>query len=239
MVTGTEVLARACQRLSAKLIFISSCWTFGNRGEPPYAEDSPSCPVNYFGLLKTVGETLVRTLCDNYAITRLPGIQGINWSSPAYNLDVAEEGIGCGSMVNYFWYRLSRGLPVVVWSEYYNQFDNSIEASDLARLLLAVATQGHRGVFHCCGGDGVSRLEVAQIVAEEFGYDPALVRPARPEEMDARLLAGKLTSPRDTRLQFARSEARLGCRYPSFRDGVRKFRGYVKQLGQREVTVGG
>jgi dTDP-4-dehydrorhamnose reductase len=230
MVDGTEALARACRRSGAKLVFISSCWTFGNRGEPPYGEDHASCPVNYFGLLKTVGETLVRSLCDNYAIARLSGVQGINWSAPGFNLDQCEEGIGFGSLVNHFHHRLSRDLPVVVWSTHFNQFDNPIEATDLAELLLAIAAGDHQGVFHTCGRDSVSRLELALLVADTFGFDRTLVRAATAEEMDAARLAGKLTAPRDSRLQFARSEAQLGRSYPRLRDGLACFRGYVEQI---------
>ena len=236
MVDGTAALARACRRTGAKLVFISTCWTFGNRGEPPYAEDHPSCPVNYFGLLKTVGETWVRALCDNHAITRLSGVQGVNWSAPAFNLDQSEEGIGFGSLVNHFHYRLSRGLPVAVWSTHFNQLDNPIEASDLADLLLTIATGDHRGVFHTCGRDSVSRLELAQLTADAFGFDRSLVRAATPEEMDPGRLAGKLTAPRDSRLQFARSAARLGRPYPALWDGLSRFRGYVEEIQRGEAV---
>ena len=184
-------------------------------------------------MLKTVGETLVRSLCDNWAITRLPGVQGINWSAPGFNLDVSEEGIGFGSLANHYLYRLSRGLPVVVWGKYYNQFDNPIEASNLADMLLTVATQDHRGIFHVCGRTSVSRLELAQTVAEVFGYDQSLVRAATPEEMDVRLLEGKLTPPRDSRLRFARSEARLGQRYLELREGLSRLRRYVEEIQKK------
>jgi dTDP-4-dehydrorhamnose reductase len=230
MVDGTEVLARECQRIGAKLVFLSSCWTFGNRGDPPYSEDSSSCPANYFGLLKTVGETLVRSLCDNYAIARLSGIQGINWSAADFNLHHEKEGIGVGSLANYFWYRLSRSQPVVVWSERYSQFDNPIVASDLADMLLIIATGDHQGIFHTCGRDSVSRLELARLVAEVFEYDQSFVRPATPEEMDYSLLEGVLPAPSDSRLQFAESEARLGNPYPSLVDGLQEFRRQVEQV---------
>lgn len=232
MVISTEVLARACRRFGAKLVFISSCWTFGDRGNPPYAEDSPSCPVNYFGLLKTVGETLVRSICEDFAIARLPGVQGINWSSPDYNLEQSKEGIGFGSLANYFWYRLSRKLPIVVWSERYNQFDNPIVATDLAELLLTIAVDDHHGIYHVCGRDSVSRLELARLVAEVFEFDASLVRPATPEEMDMSLLEGVLLAPRDSRLQFSASEARLGRTYPRLRDGLLNFRWQVEQVRQ-------
>ena len=119
---------------------------------------------------------------------------------------------------------------MVVWSERHNQFDNPIVATDLADLLLTIATGDHQGTFHTCGRDSVSRLELAQLVAEVFDYDKSSIRPATPEEMDFSLLEGVLPAPRDTRLQFARSEARLGRPYPSLRDGLRKFRRQVEQV---------
>lgn len=233
MVGSTEVLARACQHMGAKLVFVSSCWVFGNRGEPPYAEDSPPCPANYFGLLKTVGETLVASLCDNFTIVRLPGVQGINWASSDLNLNQNEEGVGFGSLANYFRYRLLHGEPVVVWGEYFNQLDNPIVASDLADILLTIATQEQRGILHVCGRDSVSRLGLAQAVADVFGYDASLVRPASPEEMDVRRLAGKLTPPRDSRLQFARSEAMIGRSYPGLREGLTKFRRQLEEIEKK------
>ena len=122
---------------------------------------------------------------------------------------------------------------MAVWDHRYNQRDNPILASDLAELLLTVATGGHRGVFHLCGRDSVTRLELAQLVAETFGYDASLVRPATAAEMDERLLEGVLTAPRDTRMQFAASEQRLGRTFPALRDGLDAFRRQVEAIQAR------
>jgi dTDP-4-dehydrorhamnose reductase len=228
MVTATRVLAEVCREVGAKLIFVSSDWVFGNGGHPPYSEDSPPCPVNYFGFLKAVGETLVSSLCEDYAIARIAGVYGPNWSYPGY--EQKEEGPGFGWLPNYFVYRLSRGQPVTVWTEHLNLLANPSLASDVADALLTIAGQDQRGLFHCCGRDSVSRLELARAVAETFGYDVGLVRAASAQEMDAARLRGKLPPPRDSRLQVAGSEARLGRTNLGLREGLAEYRRQLEQI---------
>jgi dTDP-4-dehydrorhamnose reductase len=155
MVRGTRSLAEACRDVGAKLIFVSSDWVFGQAGpvarhrggQPPYAEDSPPCPVNYFGFLKAIGETLVSSLCQDYAVVRIAGVYGPNWSDPTYQ--PAEPGVGFGWLANSFVYRLSRGEAVAVWTDHVNLFANPSLASDIADALLAIAYQDQVGLFHC------------------------------------------------------------------------------------------
>lgn len=229
MVTSTEAMARECRALGARLVFASSCWCFGNNGRPPYSESSPPCPMMYFGLLKTVGETLVRSICENYAVTRFPGVQGINWSAQDYNLDYSTEGIGWGSLANYHYYRLSRGLPVVVWSEFYNQVDNPILAGDLASLLLHVAAGPWTGTYHLCGRNSITRMEMAQFVADTFGFDEGLIRMAAPDEMDPRQMEGKLPAPRDTRMRYSWTQKQLGVEIPGIRAGLARWKAEVEE----------
>lgn len=231
MVTSTRALAEACQDLGAKLVFVSSDWVFGRGGRPPYSEDSPPCPANYFGLLKVAGELLVSALCLNSAVVRIAGVYGPNWSDPTY--EPREAGVGMGWLANHFVYRLSRGEPVIAWTDHVNVLGNPSLASDVADALLAIAHQDQRGLFHCCGRDNVSRLELAQAVATVFGFDPTLVRAATAEEMDLDLLAGKLPAPYDSRLRVASSEERLQRTSLGLADGLAEFRRQIEALERR------
>jgi dTDP-4-dehydrorhamnose reductase len=235
MVDSTRTLAEACREAGARLIFVSSDWVFGRGGQPPYAEDSPPCPANYFGFLKAVGETLVASLCPDSAVVRIAGVYGPNWSDPTYQ--PAEVGVGFGWLANYFVYRLSRGQEVAAWTDHVNVWANPSLASDIADALLALAHQGQGGVFHCCGRDSVSRLELALAVADAFGYDRGLVRAATPEEMDAGRLQGKLTAPRDCRLRVADSEARLNRTNLGLARGLEEFRRQLAEI-EKEVREG-
>ena len=53
-------------------------------------------------------------------------------------------------------------------------------ASDAARLIARIAEGGHRGTFHCCGGQSVTRRELALRTVDVFGLDgdAALLRAA-------------------------------------------------------------
>ncbi len=227
MVDGTRWLAEACRDLGAKLVFVSSDWVFGRGGKPPYAEDSPPCPCNYYGFLKAIGEMTALTLCENSAVARIAGVYGPNWSDPAYE---PAEGVGFGWLANYFTYALSRGKPVVVWTDHVNVLGNPSLASDIADALLTLASQDHRGIFHCCGRDSVSRFELAKMVAVIFGFDPRLVRAATEEEMDTRQLSAKLTAPKDSRLQVSRSEARLNRSNVGLVHGLEEYRRQLEDV---------
>jgi dTDP-4-dehydrorhamnose reductase len=121
---------------------------------------------------------------------------------------------------------------VVAWTDHINVLANPSLASDVADALLTIAYQDQWGLFHCCGRDGVSRLKLAQAVAEVFNYDKGLVRPASPEEMDIIRLRGKLTAPRDSRLKVADSEARLGRINLGLREGLEEYRRQLEQIAK-------
>jgi dTDP-4-dehydrorhamnose reductase len=228
MATGTDVMARVCRKVGCKLVFVSSDWVFGKGGRPPYAEVDPPNPVNYYGFLKAIGETIVASVCEDYATVRIAGVYGPNWSFPA--AETTEQGIGMGWLANYFIYRLSRGLPVVVWDKHINVQASPSLASDVADALLTIVQQDQRGLFHCCGRDGASRLDVAYAVADVFGFDGDLVRVARDDEMDLSWLEGKMVAPFDSRLSVAQSEARLNRVNLGLRAGLHEFRRQLEEI---------
>ena len=84
LVTATRAIAETCRDLDAKLVFVSTDWVFGNQGEPPYSEHTPPCPANYYGVMKVVGETLVSTICRNWAVARTASVFGFNLACPDF-----------------------------------------------------------------------------------------------------------------------------------------------------------
>jgi dTDP-4-dehydrorhamnose reductase len=231
MVAGTRTMAETCRDVGAKLVFVSSDWVFGNGGQPPYSEESPPCPANYFGLLKTVEETLVSSLCDDFAIVRIAGVYGVNWSFPF--AEQKEAGVGFGWLANYYVRRMGQGEPVHVWTDHVNVLANPSLASDVAEVLLTAACQGQQGILHGCGRDGVSRLELAQAVADQFGYEPGLVREASPAQLESLRLKPGMPAPRDSRLQVTSSESRLNRANMGLRDGLAEYGRQLESLERR------
>lgn len=205
MVEATRSMAQACGEVGAKLIFVSSDWVF-NGYHPPYTEKTPPCPANYYGLLKVVGETIVSAMGIDYGIARIAAVYGRNWSFPDW---VPKERVmGFGTLPNWMLEQLRRGGEVVEWTDYVNVEANPTLASDCADAMLAIYDRGLQGVFHCCGRDCVTRVELGRQVALAFGQDVSKVRAATAEEMDPSILGGPL--PRRTCLDVSETERLLG-----------------------------
>ena len=231
LVSATRVIAETCRELGAKLVFVSTDWVFGNHGEPPYSEDTPPCPVNYYGFLKVVGETLVSTICPNSAVARTASVFGLNLACPNY--EPQSQGTGTGTIINYCLHRLSRGEPPLIWAEHVNMFANPSLVTDVADAILTIAHGDHRGTFHCTGRDGVDRFDLARTTAEVFGYDPGMVRVATPHEMAREIdIASDRPAPWDSRLSVANTEARLQRSQLGLREALAEYRRHLERVGR-------
>ncbi|UCF98403.1 MAG: SDR family oxidoreductase [Spirochaetaceae bacterium] len=204
MVDATRNIARACGECGARMVFVSSDWVFGG-GTPPYSEDAVPCPVNYYGLLKVVGETIVSSIGIDYGIARIAAVYGRNWSFPDW---VPEQRVtGFGTLPNWMLDQLQKGERIVEWTDYINVEANPTLASDCAEAMLTIVERKKVGTFHCCGRRSVNRVELGKLVAATFGLDPAKVRAARAEEMDPGSVEESV--PRKTSLNVALTESTL------------------------------
>ena len=54
-------------------------------------------------------------------------------------------------------------------------------ASESADMVMRIIEKDKRGIFHCCGGESVSRIELAQATAEVFELEAGLIQSSRPD----------------------------------------------------------
>jgi len=221
MVDGTRALAEACRDIGARLVFVSSDWVFDGRGEP-VDENSPPNPVNFYGLMKVVAERELGMMPGlDYAVARLAGVYGINYAAPS--LLRMENGLGFDFSV-YVIHRLTAGLPAEIWTgPKVNEVAHPTLASDCSELLLRLAQQDSRGIFHCFGSEWVSRIELGQAIAQAFDADPSLLMPTRTPDAvldDMRHIG----IPYRTRAYTEKSAAVLGRRALDLRGGLAAFR---------------
>ena len=80
-VDATRHLAEASREVGAKMVLVSTDWVFDGT-QAPADETTPPNPVNYYGVLKVVGETLVGSLSSNWAVARVASVNGIYWAQP-------------------------------------------------------------------------------------------------------------------------------------------------------------
>ncbi len=73
---GTRHVARACQRLSIPLVYLSTDYVFDGDRRAPYEEDSAPNPLNCYGKSKLRGGGHVRSLVAQHYIVRTAWLYG-------------------------------------------------------------------------------------------------------------------------------------------------------------------
>jgi dTDP-4-dehydrorhamnose reductase len=169
---GPEHIARACARVGARLIHVSTDYVFS--GEPVIGDSGAGRPRPY----EPGDETDPRGV---YARSKLAGERAVLAALPE-----ASEGIvvrtawvytgGTGKDFVAVMRRLAAGDgPVDVVDD---QTGSPTYVADLAAALLQVADDRVPGpILHAANGGEVSRFGQARAVFEECGADPARVRP--------------------------------------------------------------
>jgi dTDP-4-dehydrorhamnose reductase len=186
----------------AHVILVSTDWVFDGTGISD--ESTPPNPVNLYGMLKAASEQVVDT------VARIAAVQGAH-AAPR------SQDAGFGYFVAAIVRALRTGERFTVWEgPDINTLATPTLAADAAQLIRRIAEDGHRGVFHCCGGESVSRRELALRTVEAFGLDGDLLSfgPAPPPPHPV---------PYDTRLDASRTAAALGVELPGVDEQLRRL----------------
>jgi dTDP-4-dehydrorhamnose reductase len=207
-VGATRNVVEAANETGALVVLVSSDWVFdGTR--PCASEDAPPHPINLYGFLKAASELVVTERAVNGAVARTSGVQGIHWARPR---TPREQDAGFGYLVATLVERLQAGRRFTLWQgDNLNEVASPILASDLAELLWRIVDRNERGIFHCCGGEAVSRRELALRAVEAFDLDSDLLA-FGPPELDE-VFPDRV--PYDTSLGTDATAAALGVELPS------------------------
>jgi len=171
--TGPAHLARACARVGARLVHVSTDYVFcgsyqgdlGDRSGPqphPYEPSAPTDPRGVYALSKFAGEQAVLAALPDAVVVRTAWL---------YTGGTGKDFVAVMR-------RLAAGEgPVDVVAD---QVGSPTYVGDLAVALLQIVDDRVPGpVLHAANEGAVSRCEQAQAVFEECGADPARVRPVR------------------------------------------------------------
>ncbi len=77
-VLGSENLARVCGEIGAKMVYISTDYVYGGKGEEPFEVSDPTAPCNIYGKTKLAGEEAVKKYCEKSFVIRTSWVFGIN-----------------------------------------------------------------------------------------------------------------------------------------------------------------
>ena len=215
-VEATRLLTEAANQVGAKIVFISTDWVFD--GTQSNADEiAPPNPINYYGVLKVVCETIVQATAHNGAVARVAGVNGTHWARPD---DDRPQNLGYGHFCTAVVETLRKGNPFQVWEGDINMVATPSLASESAEMLLRIVEQDMQGVFHCCGGESIERRALALLTADVFGLDQKLIQAGAPDWGD---IAG-IRIPYDTSVSAANTAERIGYRLPSVRELLQRYR---------------
>lgn len=141
-VYGTENIAKACQNIDAKMIYISTDYVFDGQGDAQFEIDGNIKPLSVYGKTKYKGELKVKEILDKYFIVRISwvfGVNGNNFIKTMLRLGKEKES-----------------LNVVC-----DQIGSPTYTADLAPLLCDMAVSDKYGVYHATNEGFCSWAEFA------------------------------------------------------------------------------
>jgi dTDP-4-dehydrorhamnose reductase len=186
-VTLTQAVADSCQRLGARLIYVSTDNVFdGERGN--YVEADPPSPINEYARTKAAGEAIVAAVPGS-TIARIALVMGFGL-------------LGGGNSF------LERTIPMLRAGQAINvppeEIRTPIDVLTLGKALLELAAGSFEGTIHLSGDDALDRVSLTRWIAERFGYSPGLVHPRPPNQ-----IGGRAPRPRDVSMSNAKARTVL------------------------------
>ena len=166
-VQGVENLIKICEQYGTHLVQLSTDFVFDGTKKTCYKENDPTHPVNYYGKSKEAAENLLlKSRLEYWSIVRTIVVYGYLPKMSRSNLILwVKENL-----------EKKQSIHVVK-----DQYRMPTYAADLAKGCLSVAQRKAKGIFHLCGKESMSILQVAQRVARFFDLDANLIQPVRSE----------------------------------------------------------
>lgn len=150
-----------------KIIHYSSDYIFNGKSGPYIEHDSPE-PINYYGITKLHSENILLNASVNYLIIRTNVVYGIAPGIKKNFITWVKE-----SLEN------NEKISVVE-----DQFNNPIEASNLAEASIEAAFNTINGILHIAGNEHLSRYHTAYTIANYHNLDMSLIEKVKTSQID-------------------------------------------------------
>ena len=200
-VDGTRNLARTCQALDAKFMYISTDYVFNGQGTEPWKADSQEfAPLNVYGKSKLYGELAVKELLTKYFIVRIAWVFGLNGNNFVKTMLKVGKTYDTLRVVN-------------------DQIGTPTYTADLARLLVDMLETEKYGTYHATNEGGyISWYDFARELFRQAGYSTKVI-PVTTEEYGL----SKARRPFNSRLDKSKLKEQGFQPLPDWRDAVRRY----------------
>ena len=204
---GPKYIAEACQKVDAKMIYISTDYVFNGKGENFFEVSDKKDGLSVYGKTKSQGEDFVRNTLSKYFIVRISWVFGINGNNFIKTmLKLADSG--------------KTELNIVS-----DQIGSPTYTYDLAKLLVEMMQTEKYGVYHATNEGTCSWAEFASYIFEK-AHRNVKVNPITTSEYK-KLVPSQADRPLNSRMSKASLDEAGFSRLPSWKDAVDR---YLKEL---------
>ena len=197
-VGATEILTQICQQRSIFLLYISTDYVFDGL-QPPYSPQAPTNPLNAYGVSKRDGELAVQNY-QRSAVLRVPVLYG------------AVETLAESAVTTLLSSVLDSSKEARM-SHYEQRYPTHIQ--DVAQVCEGICSRQAAGVWHCSGGERLTKYSMACIMAEVFGLPSThLLAVTEP--------SGGTPRPYDSQLDCSSTQSVVPTAQTPFRAGIRQ-----------------
>lgn len=202
---AVEYIARACENVGAKLVFISTDYVFSGEKTVPYQVDDRCDPRTSYGRSKWLGEINARRNCSRTFIIRTAWLYGFYGNN--FVKTILKKA------------RQSDSIRVVS-----DQFGNPTNVEDLAYHILLLAATEKYGIYHCTGKGVCSWYEFASEIVKISG-SRCKVEPCSSAEYPQ-----KAKRPAYSALDHSTLAAVVGDRMRPWREALQDYLGKMEEI---------
>lgn len=201
---GTENIAKVCNKMNIKMMYISTDYVFDGEGENYWEPDEKRQPLNVYGQTKYEGELAVENNVEKFFIVRIAwvfGVNGKNFIKTMLNLGKTRDEL---SVVN-------------------DQIGSPTYTYDLARLLVDMIETEKYGRYHATNEGLCTWYEFAKEIFRQAGMD-VKVNPVSSDEFPA-----KAKRPHNSRMSKEKLEENGFERLPAWEDALARYLKKIKK----------
>ena len=206
-VNGTKYLVDGAKRVNAKFIYISTDYVFNGTKDGIYLPDDITCPINYYGETKLLGEQIVQKH-DNHIIVRISWVFGINGNNFIKTMMRLAE--------------TRNELNVVC-----DQIGSPTYTEDLSKLLVDMSLSDKKGIYHATNEGFCSWNEFAEWIFEVNNIS-CQVNPILTKDYKTRALR-----PLNSRMDKNKLVDDGFNRLPDWKDAVKRYCKVLKKEGNK------
>jgi len=155
---GVENVARAAEKIGARIFLVSTDYVFDGKGTRPYEVDDAIAPINVYGASKAAGEEALRKNSAAWCIGRTSWLFGVHGPSFPQKILQAAETRPELSVVN-------------------DQVGSPTYTRDLARAIRELVEKDARGILHITNEGVCSWCDFAREILAQSGRGSVPVHP--------------------------------------------------------------